>query len=191
MANRVGTALRKLSTQSKKKGVTLGGRGHGKLTHSAIAKLRGYYGKAIRGHPMTRRQTIHSTTAALMAKQVGASSGVQRRMVPFPGPHHDKVGTPLSPEVAPRVNEVYMRLGHSALLRRCPRSGRNVRRPVLLVWRGSPLLTVLLSRRSTVGLISRIVSCVRRWASSLVRDYWYQPRRLWSYAPGTGSRDRT
>ena len=83
VANRVGTALRKLSTQSKKKGVTLGGRGHGKLTHSAITKLRGYYGTAIRAHPMTRRQTIHSTTAALMAKQVGASSGVQRRLVPF------------------------------------------------------------------------------------------------------------
>ncbi len=51
VAKRMGTALRNLSTQGKKKGVTLGGRGYGKLTQAAITKYTGYFGKAIRAHP--------------------------------------------------------------------------------------------------------------------------------------------
>ena len=51
VAKRMGTALQKLSTQTKKNGVTLGGRGEGKLTHGAITKLSAYYGTAIRPHP--------------------------------------------------------------------------------------------------------------------------------------------
>ena len=50
VAKRLGTALRKLSTQSRKRGVTLGGRGFGKLTAATVVKLTGYYGKAIRSH---------------------------------------------------------------------------------------------------------------------------------------------
>ena len=51
VAKRIGTAIRKLSTQTKKTGVTLGGRGEGKLTNGAITKLSAYYGTAIRAHP--------------------------------------------------------------------------------------------------------------------------------------------
>ena len=50
VAKWMGTALRNLSTQGKKKGVTLGGRGYGKLTQAAITKLSGYFGKATRAH---------------------------------------------------------------------------------------------------------------------------------------------
>ena len=50
-AKRLGTALRKLCTQSKKKGVTLGGRGWRKLNLPTILKLTAYYGVAIRAHP--------------------------------------------------------------------------------------------------------------------------------------------
>ena len=49
VAKRMGTALRKVRTNaSKTKGLTLGGRGHGKLTDPIIAKLTKYYGRAIR-----------------------------------------------------------------------------------------------------------------------------------------------
>ena len=51
VAKRMGTALRKLATQTEKAGVTLGGRGHGTLTLSTITKLTAYYGKAIRARP--------------------------------------------------------------------------------------------------------------------------------------------
>ena len=44
MVKRMGTALRKVRTNvAKSKGISLGGRGNGKLT----AKLTKYYGKAI------------------------------------------------------------------------------------------------------------------------------------------------
>ena len=51
VAKRLGTSLRKLSMQTRKTGVTLGGRGEGKLTQGAITKLSAYYGTAIRAHP--------------------------------------------------------------------------------------------------------------------------------------------
>ena len=52
VAKRLCTALRKLAMESKKRGVTLGGRGNGKLTQPVITKLTAYYGKAIRAHPI-------------------------------------------------------------------------------------------------------------------------------------------
>ena len=51
VAKRMGTALRKLATEGKKSGTTLGGREYGKLKQATITQLTGYYGKAIRGHP--------------------------------------------------------------------------------------------------------------------------------------------
>ena len=51
VAKWMGTALRKLSMQTKKTGVTLGGRGEGKMTNGAITKLSAHYGIAIRAHP--------------------------------------------------------------------------------------------------------------------------------------------
>ena len=50
IAKRLGTALRKLSTQSKKKGVTVGGRGGGKLNLPTILKLTAYNIVSIRAH---------------------------------------------------------------------------------------------------------------------------------------------
>ena len=51
VVKRLGTALRKLSTQTKKAGITLGGQGRGKLTLASITKLTAYYDKAIHAHP--------------------------------------------------------------------------------------------------------------------------------------------
>ena len=51
VAKRMGTALRKLASEGKKSGTSLGGRGYGKLKQATIIKLTGYHGKAIRSHP--------------------------------------------------------------------------------------------------------------------------------------------
>ena len=51
VAKQLGIALKKLATQSKKAGVTLGGKGYGKLTENTIKQLRIYYGMAIHAHP--------------------------------------------------------------------------------------------------------------------------------------------
>ena len=137
VAKRVGTALRKLSTESKKKGVTLGGRGYGKLTQATITKLTAYYGKAIRAHS----GNLEAMTDAVFATFYHACSTddhPQHDQCPdgadswcfykraqatgeTPGPHRDNVGTPLSSEVAPHVKEVYVQLGHRSLLGRCVR----------------------------------------------------------------------
>ena len=40
-----------------------------------------------------------------------------------PGSHRDKLGTPLTRDVSRHVEEVYVRLGHPDLLRRCLKTG--------------------------------------------------------------------
>ena len=51
IAKRFGTALRKLAASGTKAGVTLVGRGFGKLKQTTINKLTAYYGKAVRDSP--------------------------------------------------------------------------------------------------------------------------------------------
>ena len=53
VAKRLDTVLRKLTADGKKTGVTLSGRGYGKLTLSMITKLTGYCAKAVRSDPVT------------------------------------------------------------------------------------------------------------------------------------------
>ena len=134
VAKRLGTALRKLAASGKKAGITLGGRGHGKLTQATITKLTAYYGKAVRGHrtypPMC--DAVWATFDHAVSTDenpqhgrcpVGADSWCfyQKALATGqdPGPHHISVGTPLSAEVAAHVKEVYVRLTHKDLLDRC------------------------------------------------------------------------
>ncbi|KAL8569951.1 hypothetical protein ACOMHN_056383 [Nucella lapillus] len=63
VSKRLGSALRNLVADCRKKGVTLGGRGHGQLTQNAIRKLTIYYNRAIR----------KSSSAEEMKKAVMAS----------------------------------------------------------------------------------------------------------------------
>lgn len=137
VAKRLGTALRKLAMQSKKKGVTLGGQGHGKLTQATNVKLTAYYGKAIRAHPGNLRDMTDAVYATYYHAISTDDTPQHERCPPgedswcfvrraeatgeTPGPHRENVGTPLSPEVAPYVKEVYDRLGHHDLLQRCLR----------------------------------------------------------------------
>lgn len=135
VAKRLGTALRKLAASGKKAGVTLGGRGFGKLTQATINKLTAYYGKAVRAHP----HDVDGMLDAILATfdhavsnderpqhdrcPVGADSWCfyQKALATGqePGPHRTNVGTPLAPDVAEHVKDVYTRLAHVDLLKRC------------------------------------------------------------------------
>ena len=135
VAKRMGTALRNLAKTSKKTGVSLGGRGHGKLTQDVINKLKVYYGKAIRsctGDEVAMRSAVFASffhavstdedphhhhcpagTNSWCFYQCAVANGEE------PGSHRENVHTPLARDVAEQVKEVYLRLGHPELLRRC------------------------------------------------------------------------
>ena len=137
VAKRLGTAFRKLASSGKKHGVTLGGRGHGKLKQATILKLTAYYGKAVRANSNNldaMRDAVlatfdHATSTDERPHHgrcpVGADSWCfyQKSLATgeVPGPHRDLVGTPLSADVAKQVEGVYLRLSHDDLLRRCLR----------------------------------------------------------------------
>ena len=137
VAKQMGTALRKLATQTKKAGVTLGGRGHGKLTLATITKLTAYYGKVICAHPSWLDRMLNAVFATFnnaastddkpnhdrCPKGKDSWCFYQRALAEGkqPGDHRTNIGTPLSPEVATHVEEVYLRLGHSDLLSHCLR----------------------------------------------------------------------
>ena len=152
VSKRLGTALRKLASSGKKAGVTLGGRGHGKLTQAAIIKLTAYYGKAVRAHPgdlngmwdavLSTFYHAISTDDVPQHDRCPQSEDswcfYQRSLAADeePGSHIDNVGTPLSLEVAEHVKDVYARLSHDDLLRRCLRGANESLHSK--VWRKCP-----------------------------------------------------
>ena len=163
VAKRMGTALRNLAKTSKKTGVSLGGRGHGKLTQDVINKLKVYYRKAIRsctGDEVAMRSAVFSSFFHAVSTDedphhhhcpAGTNSWCfyQRAVAngEEPGSHRENVHPPLARDVAEQVKEVYLRLGHPEVLRRCvqgktqntneslhSKCGANVRRRALLSW---------------------------------------------------------
>ena len=59
VGKRLRAALRNLVADCSKKGVTLGGRGHGRLTAETIRKLQSYYSRAIRGGKTAEEMRRH------------------------------------------------------------------------------------------------------------------------------------
>ncbi|MEG7524040.1 MAG: hypothetical protein M3H12_13215, partial [Chromatiales bacterium] len=135
VAKRLGTALRKLAASGKKRGVTLGGRGYGRLTQLTIRKLTDYYGMAVRAHP-GNISAMHDAVWATFDHVSSTDEKPQHDRCPVgvdswcfyqkalatgqkPGPHRANVHTPLSPEVAIHVKDVYTRLADKSLLERC------------------------------------------------------------------------
>ena len=86
VVKRMGTALSNLTKDSRKTGVTHGGRGHGKLTQATIMKMTLYYGKTIRSCPGDEEAvrsavfisfhvvSMRVTITAQLAATAGASS---------------------------------------------------------------------------------------------------------------------
>ena len=128
VAKRLNTALRKLASSGKKAGVTFGGHGFGKLTGKKIETLSRYYPMAVQAHPhdvsglhnaiLVSFDHCSSTDENSEHDRVGARSWCFYQKAPAtgqePGPHRTNVGTPLAPDVAKHVKEVYTRLTSSS-----------------------------------------------------------------------------
>jgi hypothetical protein len=138
VAKRVGTALRNLVADYKKRKITLGGRQEGALTNKVINKLQKYYAKAIRSntHSVTDMENAVWGTVFHCCStdedphhhrcQKGAESWCfyQRalaRREPIP-PHKEKLGSAISKKVFHALVPVYKKLGSPDLLRRCMHS---------------------------------------------------------------------
>ena len=137
VAKRMKTTLLKLATEGKKRGVVLGGQGHGKLTGATIKTLANYYDNAIRsnrGNLEGMREAVFASFFHAISTDEdphhthcleGATSWCfyQRAQAKGeePGSHRENVHTALSREVASHVKDVYLRLGHRDLLNRCLR----------------------------------------------------------------------
>ena len=135
VAKRLGTALRNLLAQGRKSGVTLGGRGYGKLTGEVVKRLTLYYGMAVRRH----KGDLQGMRRAVLATLDHCSStddAPNHDRCPEgdtswcffhkaeakgeePGPHRENLATPLCAEVADVVRAVYTRLSDNDLLKRC------------------------------------------------------------------------
>ena len=118
----------------KKSGVTLGGRGFGRLTGNTMGKLEDYYlavcgntGKLNKMHDAVWASFDHASSTDEKPQHdrcpVGADSWCfyQKALATGqkPGPHRVNVHTALSAEVTPHVKDVYTRLSDKSLLERC------------------------------------------------------------------------
>ena len=131
VAKRPGTALRKLAASDKKSGVTLGGRGFGRLTKTTMGKLEECYYLAVRGNTGNLNRMYDAVWASFNHASstdekpqhdrcpVGADNWCfyQKALATGqkPGPHHVNVHTALSAEVASHVKDVYTRLSDKSL----------------------------------------------------------------------------
>ena len=201
VAKRLGTAMKKLASSGKKAGVTLGGRGHGKLTQATIVKLTAYYGKAIRAHPNdldAMRDAVWATFDHAVSTDEKPSWCFYEKALATgqePRPHKTNVGIPLSAEVAKPVREVYARLSHDDLLTRCLRGETQNPNPNeslhSKIWAKCPKTGFVCVHRVLAATCAAVAefnsgveewrlqcdTCVMLWASHLESICWHQLRR--------------
>ena len=132
---RMGAALRSKRLDCSKRKITLGGRGYGRLTDGAIKQLTTYYGKAVRNHVGDPKGMADAVNATLLHGQ-STDDKPQHNLCPpgesswcffqraiakgeTPGPHKEKVGTPLNETVAKEIAPVYERLSSEKLMKAC------------------------------------------------------------------------
>ncbi|XP_055865681.1 uncharacterized protein LOC129922757 [Biomphalaria glabrata] len=135
VGKRMGSALRNLVADCSKKGTSLGGKGHGKLTQNTIKKLTLYYSRAIRKH-----KNVSDMQKAIMASLyhcLSTEKSPKHQLCPTgsgswcfynaavaknetPGPHSKLLCTPLNYKLlADHLKPIYKRLSEPALLQRC------------------------------------------------------------------------
>ena len=137
---RLGTALRNARQSSSRQGITLGGRGFGKLTDATIKKLTAYYGKAIRNNThdldamynAIHAARLHSMSTDEEPKHDCCPKGPEDENWCFynkavakgltPGSHKDNIHTALRPDVAEAIKPIYDRLSSRSLLEKCTRA---------------------------------------------------------------------
>ncbi|XP_076458821.1 uncharacterized protein LOC143292431 [Babylonia areolata] len=136
VSKRLGTALRNLVSDNSKRGVTLGGRGYGKLTQMNISKLQAYYTKAIRSNKTVKNMAravwasvMHCTSTDAAPHHTFCPQGRQSwcffnraRARGQPAPRHQgNMNTYISKEIFCKLEPVYRKLADPYLLRRCIR----------------------------------------------------------------------
>lgn len=156
VAKRLGTALRNIVSDCSKRGITLGGRGEGRLTQTAITKLQAYYTKAVRSHT----DNVVDMQNAIWASWfhcISTDAEPHHRRCPQgreswcffnravaqglpPPPHKDHLGTHLNREVAEHVLPVYKKLADLELLKRCQQGKTQNRNECLhnMIWSRCP-----------------------------------------------------
>ena len=135
VSKRLGTALRSVITDCKKKGVTLGGRGRGQLTQNAVRKLTIYYNRAIRGSKSA--EDMKKAIMASLHHCYSTDDKPRHELCPTgvdswcffqdaisrhepPGPHDKFVRTPLNyNKLNQYLQPIYERLTDPVLLGRC------------------------------------------------------------------------
>ena len=143
VGKRLGTALRNLTSDCSKRGITLGGKGYGRLTQMAIGKLQVYFTRAIRSHATAAemKRAIMATldhcfstdekpqhdSCPLGEKswcfyQRNISVALARHNLPEVRSHKKFVHTPLDEDLLrPHLMPIYERLTADDLLKRCER----------------------------------------------------------------------
>ena len=136
VSKRLGSALRNVVADCRKRGVTLGGRGRGQLTQNAIRKLTIYYNRAIRRNKNAAQAMQKEVLASIFhcystderprheRCPVGEDSwcfyqaAIAQHKVP--GPHDKLIHTPLNfKKLNPHLKPIYERLSDLQLLNRC------------------------------------------------------------------------
>ena len=164
-------------------------RGYGKLKQATITKLTGYYGKAIRGHPGDLDAMHNAVFATFFHAEssdedphhsscpVGSNSWCfyQRALAAGeePGSHRNNLGTPLARDVSRHVEEVYVRLGHPDLLRRClKRATQNANESLhSKVWAKCPKTGFVGYQRVVAATCAAIAEFNQGVKSTVVRTY--------------------
>lgn len=136
VSKRLGAALRNVVADTRKQGITLGGRGEGRLTQVIIGKLTLYYARAIRGNNESADAMANAIWATLFHAMSSdkdphhdrCPTGVdswcffQNAIANHrpPPSHNDQKGhTRISREVGQHLIKIYQRLTDSNLLKRC------------------------------------------------------------------------
>ncbi len=152
ISKRMGTALRKLSAESKSQGASISGKG--KLTQAKILKIQNYYGRAIKDHAddvdLLKKRLMailfHLSSTDENPKHHHCPSGEnswcfwQRALAKDvePGSHKDHETVPT--DIGKRMVPIFQRLSDTSLLKRCSRQGTQNPNESLhnLIWRLCP-----------------------------------------------------
>ena len=152
VSKRMGTALRKLSTESKSQGSSISGRG--KLTQIKMTKIQNYYGRAIKDHADDLELLKRCIFAILFHLSSSDDNPKHHHCPPGqgswcfwqrafamsvePGSHKDHETVPA--EIGKRLVPIFMRMSKDDLLKRCSRKGTQNPNECLhnLIWRLCP-----------------------------------------------------
>ncbi|XP_052130897.1 uncharacterized protein LOC113206150 isoform X2 [Frankliniella occidentalis] len=170
VSKRMGTALRKLVQDEKKKGVTLGGRGEGTLTEVTMKKLQGYYHKAI----VSNAPDVPKMKKAVLATLYHCTSTNQKPQHTYcpPGEEswcfynknkalkkrkkgdHTKMPIKINKKVFAALLPVYKRLSSDELLERCAKGQTQNANEALhsVIWKKCPKHTFVSKNRLEYGI---------------------------------------